>query len=295
MRNSSTSNPSVIFPINKNKTSGIIFAFKKEGITSQQLVATYKRKYNFKKIGHAGTLDPFATGLVILLINKATSLQDYFMSMKKKYNGTILLGKKTDTLDPTGEVIVQQKINPFTKEQCQQIIQKYFSGEIEQTPPRFSAIKINGKRAYSLARNKIDFEIKSRKIFIYSFEINYITKNKINFTVECSKGTYIRSLADDFAKKIDNICYLESLHRVSIGNFKVQKETHSKEEINSIDTIVLGIKINLTEREFHDSLNGKISFTFADGYNKLYYQNQLFQIFLKKGKEIKKVFHENFS
>lgn len=312
MKNSSTNRINQRPP--QNIHSGIIFAFKKVGITSQQLASFYKRKYNFKKIGHAGTLDPFATGLVILLVNKATSLQDYFMSMKKIYKGTIQLGQKTDTLDLTGEVIATKKLQSFTKEQCLKIIEEKFSGEIEQTPPHYSAIKINGKRAYSLARNNVDFEIKSRKVKIHSFTIQKIAAEKIYFTVECSKGTYIRSLASDFAECLDNVGHLQSLERTHIGDFTYQKNSLTEEEILKngiekksfqekknidekeiipVDKVIKGEKINLMPNQFQDLLHGKFNLSLSYGYNKLYYDNKLFQIFFRDKKNIKKFFHEN--
>lgn len=291
MKNSSTNRITQKPP--QNIHSGIIFAFKKVGITSQQLASFYKRKYNFKKIGHAGTLDPFATGLVILLVNKATSLQDYFMSMKKIYKGTIQLGQKTDTLDLTGEFVATKKLEPFTKEQCLKIIEEKFNGEIEQTPPHYSAIKINGKRAYSLARNNIDFEIKSRKVKIHSFTIQKIETDKIYFTVECSKGTYIRSLASDFAECLDNVGHLQSLERTYIEDFTYQKNILNEKEIISVDKVIKGEKINLMPNQFQDLLHGKFNLSLSYGYNKLYYENKLFQIFFRDKKNIKKIFHEN--
>ncbi len=181
-----------------------------------------RKKFNLKKfkIGHAGTLDPLATGLLIICTGKFTKKIPELQGQVKEYTGTFTLGATTASYDMETEVDQTFPTDHITDELIQAST-KQFLGEIEQVPPVFSALRKNGKRLYEYAREGIEVEIKSRKIEIFEFEITQITMPKVHFRVVCSKGTYIRSLAHDFGKSLQSGAYLTALRRTKIGDFNV--------------------------------------------------------------------------
>lgn len=181
-----------------------------------------KKKFGFKKIkvGHAGTLDPLATGLLIICTGKFTKRISDLQGQIKEYTGTITLGATRPSYDMETEIDNTFSINHITSEKIQDTT-KQFIGEIDQYPPVFSALKKDGKRLYEFAREGIEVEIKSRKITIEAFEITAINLPEVEFRVVCSKGTYIRSLAHDFGKALDSGAYLSTLRRTKIGDFNV--------------------------------------------------------------------------
>ncbi len=189
--------------------------------TSFDVVNKIRYAGKFKKVGHAGTLDPLATGLLILCTGKKTKEIDIYQGQKKEYTGKIILGKSTPSFDLETEVDKEFPIDHINSEMIE-TARKSFIGLIQQTPPVFSAIKVNGKRAYTAARAGVEIELKSREIEILEFDIN--TKNfpEIGFRVVCSKGTYIRSLARDFGLALNSGAYLSSLRRTKIGDFSVE-------------------------------------------------------------------------
>jgi len=195
-----------------------------------------KKKFNLKKIkvGHAGTLDPLATGLLIICTGKFTKRIESFQAQVKEYTGTITVGATTPSYDLETEID-----NHFTTEHLtDQLIKQttlQFIGEIDQKPPIFSALKKDGIRLYELARAGETTEIKSRKVTIDTFEITKIDSQKINFRVVCSKGTYIRSLAYDFGKALKTGAHLSSLRRTKIGDFSVDDASTIEAFLNSID------------------------------------------------------------
>lgn len=170
------------------------------------------------KIGHAGTLDPLATGLLIVCIGKATKSIETYQASEKEYTGTFVLGATTPCFDMEKPV---DKTYPteHLSEKLIRNVTKQFMGEIEQVPPIFSAVKINGKRAFDYARNNQDVEIKSKKITIKTFDITRIELPEVDFRIECSKGTYIRSIARDFGYALESGAYLSRLCRERIGKF----------------------------------------------------------------------------
>jgi len=186
-----------------------------------------KRKYNLPKsfkIGHAGTLDPLATGLLIIATGKFTKQISEIQAMSKEYRATIIVGATTPSYDLETKI---DKIFPFqhiTEEQIKKTT-TLFVGEIEQKPPIFSAIKKDGKRLYEHARKGEQIEISARKIIVYELEINRIELPEIDFRVKCSKGTYIRSLANDFGLALNSGAYLSDLRRTKIGSFSVENAT----------------------------------------------------------------------
>ncbi|HTO36419.1 MAG: tRNA pseudouridine(55) synthase TruB [Flavobacteriaceae bacterium] len=188
---------------------------------------TLKRKYNLPKsfkIGHAGTLDPLASGLLIICTGKFTKKIQELQGMIKEYTGTFYIGATTPSYDLETEVDKTFSTEHITDELIKETTQK-FLGKIDQKPPVFSAIKKEGKRLYEHARAGEEVEIQSRKISIYEFEITRIALPEIDFRVVCSKGTYIRSLAYDFGKALNSGAYLSSLRRTKIGEFSVENAT----------------------------------------------------------------------
>ena len=181
-----------------------------------------RNSYSVKKIkvGHAGTLDPMATGLLIICSGKMTKSIETYQGQRKIYSGTICLGATTPSYDAETEIDAQFSLDGITKERVLKEAEK-FIGKIEQIPPIFSALKTNGVRNYKLARKGEAVEVKARPVEIYKFEITEIELPSVNFVVECSKGTYIRSLAFDLGKALNNGGYLTSLRREAIGEFKV--------------------------------------------------------------------------
>jgi len=172
------------------------------------------------KVGHAGTLDPLATGLLVICTGKMTKQIDTFQGQVKEYTGTFVLGSTTPSFDLETEINNTFPIEHITEESIQSAI-KGFIGEIEQIPPVFSALKKDGKRLYEFARAGEKVEIKSRKVFVEDFEITRIALPEVDFRIVCSKGTYIRSLANDFGKALDSGAHLSALIRTRIGDFKL--------------------------------------------------------------------------
>lgn len=189
-----------------------------------------RQRFNIKKIkvGHAGTLDPLATGLLILCTGKFTKKIDQFQAQIKEYTGEITLGATTPSYDLESDVDKEFPITHITEESIYKATEK-FIGEIDQKPPIFSALKKDGKRLYELARAGEEVEVKSRKITISEFEITKINFPKVEFRVVCSKGTYIRSLAYDFGLALDSGAHLSALRRTKIGDFSVA-DAHQLEE-----------------------------------------------------------------
>ena len=186
--------------------------------TSFQVIGKLRWIFKIKKIGHAGTLDPLATGLLIICTGKFTKRINEYMGMEKEYTGTITLGATTPTYDLESEPTDFKQFDPFTKEQLTEAT-KPFIGPIQQVPPAHSAIQVNGKRAYDLARQGKEVKLEPRPVVIHSFEITGIDLPKVNFKVVCSTGTYIRSLANDYGKVLGCGGYLSALCRTRIGNF----------------------------------------------------------------------------
>lgn len=197
--------------------------------TSFDVVKKLRSKLKIKKIGHAGTLDPLATGLLILCTHKKTKQINLIQEQPKEYTGTMVLGKTTASYDLESAVEEGGDIASITEPFLQSLTAQ-FQGEVEQTPPIFSAVKVNGERAYKKARAGKKVELKSRIITIYSFELTDIALPEVKFKVNCSKGTYIRSLANDFGKAAGVGAYLSELRRTKIGDYSV-------DSAHTIDTI----------------------------------------------------------
>jgi tRNA pseudouridine55 synthase len=185
------------------------------------------------KVGHAGTLDPLATGLLIVCTGKMTKQIDTFQAEEKEYTGTFVLGSVTPTYDLESEPEQKFPIDHLTEQQIHDAC-KQFIGDIEQYPPAHSAIKVGGERLYEKARRGEDVELKARKVTITEFEITRIALPEVDFRVICSKGTYIRSLANDFGIALNNAAYLSRLRRTRNGHFKVEDAWEVMELVGTV-------------------------------------------------------------
>ena len=203
-----------------NDFYGLILVNKPVGITSFKLVYIIKKKLNVKKVGHCGTLDPLASGLMIVLVGKYTKLQEKFMKQDKVYLATIKLGIRTDSGDLEGKLISQSDYSHIKEFDIKNALNS-FIGKISQIPPMYSALKVNGKKLYEFARKGITIERKPREITIYNIDFLDFKKDTFSIRIKCSSGTYIRTLAEDIGKKINTDTVLINLVREEIGNYKI--------------------------------------------------------------------------
>jgi tRNA pseudouridine55 synthase len=204
----------------KKPADGVVLVDKKPGITSHDVVETFRRRSRIKKVGHTGTLDPLATGLLVLCVGKATRLQAYLMGMEKTYEGTIQFGWATDSYDAVGTPVGEPVEKSIEGVDLAPLVAN-FLGEIEQMPPAFSAKKIDGVRAYALARKGEEVKLQPKRVTVYEFEILAVEGSTAKFRVRSSAGTYMRSLAHDLGQAAGIPAHLKELRRTSIGNFKV--------------------------------------------------------------------------
>jgi len=201
---------------------GIILIDKPEGESSFSVVRRLRKTLKIRKAGHAGTLDPFASGLLVMLLGQGTKLSAYLMGQVKSYRATVRLGIETDTMDPTGRIVRSRPVPALEPDDIREKAQR-FEGNIEQVPPAFSALKLKGKRAYALARMGIPVALKKRRVTIHSLEIVSVDLPDFTFLVTCSGGTYIRSLAADLGKAMGTGGHLKALRRLSSGPFSVKE------------------------------------------------------------------------
>lgn len=251
--------------------NGIIVVDKKKGNTSFDEIREIRKKYNIKKVGHIGTLDPMATGVLPILIGEATKLSDYLMEHDKEYVTTLKLGQKMNTGDSEGNIILEKPIPILSEEKIREVLSS-FLGKSNQIPPMYSAIKVNGKKLYELAREGKKIERKAREIEIYGIELIKIKEDnivkEIEFKVNCSKGTYIRVLCEDIAECLGTCGYMSELRRTRVGNFTLK-------DINKLLTIEEVMKDKdaylLKEYELKKLLNGvKIQTVLKDGLVRIY-------------------------
>ncbi len=212
-----------------NDISGILLVDKPQDWTSQDAVSCIKHRFHLKKAGHCGTLDPMATGLLVLLFGKCTKLQDSLMAKDKVYRASMRLGIETDTEDATGNVVAEHSIEGIDGEAVRKSAQSLI-GELMQVPPMVSAIKRNGRKLYELARKGITVEREPRKISIFSIEIERISLPDVDFIVHCSKGTYVRTLCADWGRALGCGANMTALRRLRSGE-------HSVENAYTIETI----------------------------------------------------------
>ena len=271
---------------------GIINIYKPKEWTSHDIVAKIKR-ITGEKVGHTGTLDPLAQGVLPILIGKGTQCSKYLVNHDKKYSVELKLGKRTETLDAEGKIIEEKEIPQNMLEQSNKSniekTLKTFEGEIEQKPPIYSAIKVKGKKLYEYARKGQEVEIPTRKITIYSIELKQIKKeeNIIIFDVYCSKGTYIRTLCEDIAKKLNTIGYMQNLLRIQVGEFNIKDSItlrmENKTDLENIEKNIITIekifskypKVNIEQSKIKYFLNGvKITQNLEDGIYRIYTNNK---------------------
>lgn len=233
--------------------NGILIINKEKGCTSHDIVYKVKKIFN-EKVGHTGTLDPLAEGVLPILIGKGTLCSKYLINHDKKYVVNLALGQKTETADLEGKIIEEKNIpdKSLTQNKIEKVL-KSFIGKQQQMPPIYSAIKVNGKKLYEYARKGQNVEIKPREIEIYDIKLMNIDaqKKQIQFEVFCGKGTYIRSLCEDIAEKLETVGYMESLKRIQVGDFKIEESSKIQElEENKEDTKYLESKIISVEEIF---------------------------------------------
>lgn len=263
---------------------GIIVINKEKEYTSHDVVAKLKKKLNISKVGHTGTLDPNATGVLPILIGKGTKFSKYLINHDKIYEVQLELGKKTDTADVEGKIIEEKKVDEkYIKENLLQVLAS-FVGKQEQIPPIYSAIKKNGKKLYEYARAGEKVELEARKIEIYKIDLNKYDKNIISFIVSCSKGTYIRSLCEDIAEKLNTVGYMKNLKRLQVGEFNIKDAVYIdkidlknvNEHLITLEEILRGIPcINLGEKKLKLFLNGvQLTANNIDGLYKIYVANK---------------------
>ena len=270
--------------------NGIIVINKPKEYTSHDVVAKVKKILNIKKVGHTGTLDPNATGVLPLLLNTGTKLSKYLIEHDKEYEVTLELGIKTDTADIEGNVIKKEEVNWKKLNDIEETLNT-FLGEQTQIPPIYSAIKVNGKKLYEYARSGQNINIEPRNIQIYEIELQKIDKqkNEINFRVHCSKGTYIRSFCEDIAQRLGTIGYMKELTRTKVGNFTINeavkieeiennKEQIIKEKLISIEKFFESKEsIKLNKKQLDKFLNGvKIRIDKQENICRIYNENNEF-------------------
>ena len=271
---------------------GILIVNKTKGCTSHDIVYQVKKIVN-EKVGHTGTLDPMATGVLPLLVGKGTLCSKYLMNHDKVYRVKLQLGQKTDTLDGEGNIIEEKQVtdNIIEKEKVEEVL-KSMIGKQEQIPPIYSAIKVNGKKLYEYARKGEKVEIKPRKIEIYNIELIKINKKdrQIEFQVACSKGTYIRSLCEEIASKLNTVGYMCELERLQVGKFNIvdaitletlekNKEMIHKKIISIEELFKDNKNIELDDKKLTLFLNGvQLSRKEKDGVYKIYNKNKFIGI-----------------
>ena len=208
---------------------GVLLVDKPTRLTSHDVVDYIRREFGFRKVGHCGTLDPAATGLLVVVLERATKLQDRLMSDDKTYEGTMRLGIATDSQDADGKILAEKPVPPLTDADIEAVIAK-FRGDIQQIPPMVSAKKIDGQTLYKLARKGKTVEREPRLVHIYDFKILKIALPLIEFRVTCTKGTYVRTLCYDIGELLGCGAHLASLRRTRSGKLDV-KNAHKLEDL----------------------------------------------------------------
>lgn len=287
---------------------GILIINKEKKYTSHDVVSKVKKILHTSKVGHTGTLDPNATGVLPLLLNKGTLLSKYLINHDKIYEVSLKLGEKTDTADAEGKIIKKEELSEEIFEERKIInILESFLGEQLQTPPIYSAIKVKGKKLYEYARKGQKVEIEPRQIQIYNINLEKIIVEDrvIKFKVECSKGTYIRSLCEDIAEKLGTIGYMKDLKRLKVGEFELKDsitlDDLEKMKIEEIEKLIIPIEdifkntdiVELNDKNLALFLNGAFSrnskkLNLKDGLYRIYNNNKFIGIGISKNSELKR-------
>lgn len=226
--------------------SGILLVNKPAGITSHDVVNCIRRKLKIKRVGHGGTLDPICTGLLIILVGRATKLAHIFTNSDKVYKGTMRLGQKTDSHDAQGKVICEGDWRMVTREQLENVLQQ-FRGDVLQVPPMLSAVKVDGIPLYKRARKGETVERPAKLIHIYEFDITRFEPPDVDFKVRCTKGTYVRTLCSDLGDKLGCYAYMAKLERIASGNMELKNAIPLDELMAMDNEKLLGSLISLNK------------------------------------------------
>ncbi len=285
---------------------GILNVYKPKEWTSHDIVAKIK-KITGEKVGHTGTLDPLAQGVLPVLIGKGTLCSKYLVNHNKKYRVELRLGKRTETLDAEGKILEEKEVPEelLEKSNIENIrkILKKFEGQIEQLPPMYSAIKVKGKKLYEYARKGQNVDIPTRKITIYSIDLVDVLKseNVVIFDVFCSKGTYIRTLCEDIAKSFGTIGFMQNLLRTQVGEFRLEDSISlsmkDEKDLEVIGKNIISIekifsqypKIKIEQQTLKHFLNGvRITQNVKDGVYRVYTEDKFLGIGVVKEKLLKR-------
>ena len=262
---------------------GVLIINKPKGYTSHDIVNIVKKDLNTPKVGHAGTLDPNATGVLPILIGNATKISKYLIEHDKIYIAELQLGEKSSTGDLEGKIIEEKEIPKLNIEEINNVL-KSFLGKQQQIPPIYSAIKINGKKAYEYARKGNKLKIEPREIEIMNISLIKFQNNVITFEVKCSKGTYIRVLCEDIAEKLGTVGLMKNLCRIRVNDFDLEN-SYTLDDVKNKNVQVINIEeifkkqpyIKLNDKETKHFLNGvKLSINKVDGLYRIY--NNIFLV-----------------
>lgn len=280
---------------------GVIVINKPKGLTSNDVVQKIRKILGTRQVGHCGTLDPLATGVLPILVGQGTKLSKYLVEHNKTYIATIKLGEKRTTADSEGEILEKKKVEEFSIEEIENVLLS-FIGKQMQTPPIYSAIKKDGKKLYEYARQGIEVKIEPREIEISAVELlQWNKENKqITYKVTCSKGTYIRSLCEDIAIKLETVGYMSELIRTNVNEFTLE-QSYTLEEIEhnneNISDKIITIeelfkhkeKIVLDDRKYELFLNGvMLTYKLEDGVYRIYNKGQFVGLGVVKGELLKR-------
>ena len=276
---------------------GIIVINKPKNCTSHDVVRKAKKILN-EKVGHTGTLDPNATGVLPLLVGKGTQISKYLINHDKIYEAVLKLREKTDTADVEGQIIETKEVQPsnLKKENVEKTL-KTLIGKQQQIPPIYSAIKVNGKKLYEYARHGEEIEIEPRTIEIYDLELLQIENEEITYRVHCSKGTYIRTLCEQIAEKLGTVGYMKELKRIQVGEFNIKNSATIEQLENNIEKYFITIekyfetynKINLNAKKLQLFLNGvQLTQELEDGIYTIYSDEKFIGIGTVKNKLLKR-------
>ena len=251
---------------------GILIIDKPKDFTSHDVVAKVRKIIGTKKVGHTGTLDPMATGVLVVCVGAATKLVEYFTAKDKVYEAKIKLGIKTDTADITGKIIEKKSVPVLEEQLINEVLQKMI-GKQKQVPPMYSSIKVNGMKLYEYARKGIKIEVQPRDIEIFGFENIKLQEDEITYTVHCSKGTYVRTLCEEIAERLGTCGTMKELRRIKTGEFSIIQAIPlteiSEEKIISMEKLF--DKKIVIEKDLEKLLNGmSLAYDSEDGLYSLY-------------------------
>ena len=261
---------------------GILLIDKEKGITSRDVVNKLSKELNIKKIGHAGTLDPIATGLMVIGIGKGTKILDLLTSDKKEYIATVKIGIQTDTLDITGNIVKESNNYKLSINELEKVLNS-FKKKYMQTVPKYSAIKINGKKLYEYARNNIDIELPKKEVTIYEIELLDYKNDEFVFKTLVSKGTYIRSLIDDIGNNLKIPMTMKDLRRIKSGKFRIEdinneiisiKDALDYKLISIDDSILLKKVLNGNEIELENEESEYLTMVNKEGKELAIYKKE---------------------